>query len=187
MKEMDEMKDGFFIPRDDFEIVSGDSGKQFRSKREIARRTPLTNKKRRKRDLNNYLSNELNYKESRLTKRESRRYRDNRELFDSDSERIYYLNLPIEDRLGYLSRRRGDLRRLDFKDTGYSSLEKRAIKKRQLFVGMTKSAVRRSWGSPEKVEYAGSPQMQNEKWTFYHGRSRKNVFFESGIVQGWDF
>ena len=187
LKEMDEMKDGFFIPRDDFEIVSGDSGKQFRSKREIARRTPLTNKKRRKRDLNNYLSNELNYKEGRLTKRESRRYRDNRELFDSDSERIYYLNLPIEDRLGYLSRRRGDLRRLDFKDTGYSSLEKRAIKKRQLFVGMTKSAVRRSWGSPEKVEYAGSPQMQNEKWTFYHGRSRKNVFFESGIVQVWDF
>ena len=114
-------------------------------------------------------------------------HRNNRDLFDSNSERIYYLNLPIEDRLGYLSRKRGDLRRLDFKDTGYSSLERRAIKKRQLFVGMTKGAVRRSWGSPERVEYAGNPQMQNEKWTFYHGRSRKNVFFESGIVQGWDF
>ena len=187
LKEMDEVKDGFFIPRKDFEVISGDTGKQFRSKREIERRTPLTAKKRQKRDLNNFLSSELNDKESRLSKRESRRYRSNRELFDSDSERIYYLNLPMEDRLGYLSRKRGDLRRLDFKDTGYSNLERRAIRKRQLFVGMTKGAVRRSWGSPEKVEYAGNPRMENEKWTFYHGRSRKNVFFESGIVQGWDF
>ncbi len=187
LKEMDEVKDGFFVPRKDFEVISGDTGKQFRSKREIERRTPLTHKKRKKRDLNNFLSSELNYKESRLSKRESRRYRSNRELFDSDSERIYYLNLPMEDRLGYLSRKRGDLRRLDFKDTGYSNLERRAIRKRQLFVGMTKGAVRRSWGSPEKVEYAGNPRMENEKWTFYHGRSRKNVFFESGIVQGWDF
>ncbi|MBG08513.1 MAG: hypothetical protein CME68_07120 [Halobacteriovoraceae bacterium] len=187
LKEMDEVKDGFFVPRKDFEVISGDTGKQFRSKREIERRTPLTHKKRKKRDLNNFLSSELNYKESRLSKRESRRYRSSRELFDSDSERIYYLNLPMEDRLGYLSRKRGDLRRLDFKDTGYSNLERRAIRKRQLFVGMTKGAVRRSWGSPEKVEYAGNPRMENEKWTFYHGRSRKNVFFESGIVQGWDF
>ena len=186
LKEMDEMKDGFFVPRKDFEVVSGDSGSQFRSKREIARRTPLTHKKRRKRDLKNHLSRELDYKESRLSKGESRRYRNNRELFDSDSERIYYLNLPMEERLGYLSRKQGDLRRLNFKDTGYSNLERRAIKKRQLFVGMTKGAVRRSWGTPEKVEYAGNPQMQNEKWTFYHGRSRKNVFFESGTVQGWD-
>ena len=187
LKEMDEVKDGFFVPRKDFEVISGDTGKQFRSKREIERRTPLTHKKRKKRDLNNFLSSELNYKESRLSKRESRRYRSSRELFDSDSERIYYLNLPMEDRLGYLSRKRGDLRRLDFKDTGYSNLERRAIRKRQLFVGMTMGAVRRSWGSPEKVEYAGNPRMENEKWTFYHGRSRKNVFFESGIVQGWDF
>ena len=187
LKEMDEVKEGFFVPRKDFEVVPGDTGKQFRSRREIGRRTPLTHKKRQKRELNDYLSKELDYKERRLSKKESRRYRNNGELFDSDSERIYYLNLPIEDRLGYLSRKRGDLRRLDFKDTGYSSLERRAIKKRQLFVGMTKGAVRRSWGSPERVEYAGNPQMQNEKWTFYHGRSRKNVFFESGIVQGWDF
>ena len=187
LKEMDEVKDGFFVPRKDFEVISGDSGKQFRSKREIGRRTPLTYKKRQKRELNNYLSKELDYKESRLSNKESRRYRSNRDLFDSNSEKIYYLNLPMEDRLGYLARKRGDLRRLDFKDTGYSNLERRAIKKRQLFIGMTKSAVRRSWGSPERVEYAGSPQMQNEKWTFYHGRSRKNVFFESGIVQGWDF
>ena len=80
LKEMDEVKDGFFVPRKDFEVISGDTGKQFRSKREIERRTPLTAKKRQKRDLNNFLSSELNYKESRLSKRESRRYRSNREL-----------------------------------------------------------------------------------------------------------
>ena len=81
----------------------------------------------------------------------------------------------------------GGVRRLDFEDSPFTSLERRAIKKRQLFVGMTKGAVRRSWGPPIRVEFAGNPRQENEKWTFYHGKSRKNVFFESGIVQGWEF
>jgi len=187
LKEMEQVKDNFFVPRKDFEVVSGDSGKQFRSKREITRRTPLTYKKRQQRRRKRSLLRELDQKEGGLSRRESKRYRRNEGLFNNDSERIYYLNLPIEDRLGYLSRKRGNLKRLDFADSKYTSFERGAIRKRQLFVGMTKRAVKRSWGSPERVEFAGNPRQQNEKWTFYHGKSRKNVFFESGIVQGWEF
>ena len=186
LMEMDEIKDNFFVPRKDFEVVSGDTGKQFRSKREIARRTPLTYKKRQIRDKKNSIIRELAKKEGALSRREYKRYKQHRELFNNDSERIYYLNLSLEDRLGYLSRKMGGVRRLDFEDSPFTSLERRAIKKRQLFVGMTKSAVRRSWGTPIRVEF-GNPRQENEKWTFYHGKSRKNVFFESGIVQGWEF
>ena len=54
LKEMEEVKDGFFVPRQDFEVISGDSGRQFRSRREIARRTPPTYKKRQQRDLERF-------------------------------------------------------------------------------------------------------------------------------------
>ena len=186
LKEMDETKDGFFVPDRDFAVLSGDSGRRYRSKAEIAERTPVFGKKRRKWERKKFLRRELNRKEERLGEEEYKNYQRYRNRFDNDSERIYYMNLPIEERLNYLSRKRGQNRIGQRKREGVSNIEKMAIRKRQLYVGMGKEAVIQSWGRPEKVEFAGNPRMGNEKWTFYHGESRKKVFFESGFVQGWD-
>ena len=186
LKEMDEMKDGFFVPDRDFAVLPGDTGKRYRSKAEIAERTPAFGKRRKRWERKKFLRKERSRKEELLGEEEYKRYQRHREHFDNDSEKIYYMNLPIEERLNYLSRKRGQYRAVRRIREGSSSIEKRAIRRKQLYVGMGKEAVIQSWGRPEKIEFAGNPRMENEKWTFYHGKSRKNVFFESGLVQGWD-
>ena len=45
LKEMDETKDGFFVPDRDFAVLSGDTGRRYRTKAEIAERTPVFGKK----------------------------------------------------------------------------------------------------------------------------------------------
>jgi hypothetical protein len=186
IKEMEETKDGFFVPDRDFPVLSGDTGTRFRTKKEMTDRIPFSHKKRRKLERRNSLRRELRSKEKRLSERESRNYHRHQNYFKNDSEKIFYLNLPVEERIGYLLNKRGHSEKYWDKKHNFSSLEKRAIRRRQLYVGMKKDAVTKSWGRPEKIEYAGNPKMGHEKWTFYHGQSRKSVYFESGFVQGWE-
>ena len=51
---------------------------------------------------------------------------------------------------------------------------------------MSKTEVQRIWGSPSRVDVAGNPKMENERWSFYHNGRVKTVFFESGRVEGWE-
>ena len=44
----------------------------------------------------------------------------------------------------------------------------------------------KSWGNPSKVDVAGDPKNQNERWTFYEKNKVKRVYFEKGLVNGWD-
>jgi hypothetical protein len=50
---------------------------------------------------------------------------------------------------------------------------------------MQKSTVISSWGRPVKVEIAGDPRNENEKWSFSENGKMRHVYFESGVVQGW--
>lgn len=62
-----------------------------------------------------------------------------------------------------------------------------------LALGMTRDAVRESWGSPARVEVSGNPKMGNERWLykeFLPSREgyipqQRFVFFKSGKVAGW--
>jgi outer membrane protein assembly factor BamE (lipoprotein component of BamABCDE complex) len=56
----------------------------------------------------------------------------------------------------------------------------------ELFVGMKKDDVVRNWGRPARIEVAGDPSYQNERWAFYFNGKTKNVYFENGKVQGWE-
>lgn len=62
---------------------------------------------------------------------------------------------------------------------------KRSIHGTDIYYGMGKSDVIRAWGKPARVEIAGHPSYENERWSFYEGGEVKQVYFESGRVQGW--
>jgi outer membrane protein assembly factor BamE (lipoprotein component of BamABCDE complex) len=61
-------------------------------------------------------------------------------------------------------------------------------------VGMTKQAVRDSWGEPELVEVAGNPLYGNERWGYSEQlpssegfqSEKRIVYFEGGRVIGWE-
>jgi hypothetical protein len=61
-------------------------------------------------------------------------------------------------------------------------------------IGMTKQAVRDSWGEPELTEVAGNPIYGNERWYYREETSSTDgfqtqerwVYFESGRVSGWE-
>lgn len=55
----------------------------------------------------------------------------------------------------------------------------------EIFVGMTKDEVRGIWGGPNQIEVAGNPREENERWSFYYNGEVKYVYFEQGVVQGW--
>ena len=50
---------------------------------------------------------------------------------------------------------------------------------------MSKVQVIDMWGRPARIEVAGNPSNENEKWAFYENGRVKFVYFEGGTVQGW--
>ena len=54
-----------------------------------------------------------------------------------------------------------------------------------LNLGMTKSDVQASWGEPIRVDFAGNPQLENERWVYHANGAAKYIYFESGRVGGW--
>jgi hypothetical protein len=51
---------------------------------------------------------------------------------------------------------------------------------------MKKGQVMASIGRPSKVEVAGNPQDENERWLYHMNGASKYIYFESGEVQGWE-
>ena len=58
-------------------------------------------------------------------------------------------------------------------------------------VGMSLHEVRRSWGSPREVEFAGDSPSGNQRWIFPMGADprvspARVIYFEGGRVIGWE-
>lgn len=176
--------DGIFTPGKDFPVTPGDSGKAHRSADDIQRRTPVTKKKSREQIYQENIKRQISRKERRLTDREYSKYANMD--FSSDSQRLYFLNLPKRQRASYLRsfrpleksyRRQQQV--MDFlTSTGGSTA-------RGLQVGMGKEEVTRRWGRPHRVDIAGNPERENERWSFYQNGTLKQVYFEDGKVEGW--
>ncbi len=99
----------------------------------------------------------------------------------STSERIYFLSLPKNERRDYLENR------------GYLEVEPERVpasevrfglRMSDLNQGMSKEDVLESWGNPLKVEVAGNPSHENERWLYDVNGAMKYVYFESGYVAG---
>ncbi len=181
---MDEGNDyRFFAPKRDFRVLAGDEGKIYRSEREMHDRTPYSEKEGRPYRYRAALKDELYGLESNENQQLKSEYGRYREKLGGTSERIYYLKLKSNrERNDYLNAR--GLKHM----RGYnlrSPAAQTAIRNREIVFGMTKQAVKRSWGYPNRMEVAGNPANQNERWIFERGGTAHYVYFENGTVQGW--
>ncbi len=123
-------------------------------------------------------------------RREREQYYRYKAFLRSDQERIDLLNLPtFEARQRWL-----DGRGYSSENFGKTPQTQALIEANDLTVGMSKDAVKESWGEPEVVEVAGSPIYGNERWKYqeyvsspegYLSETRL-VYFEGGRVVGWE-
>lgn len=200
--EMEHQSDNYWVPGQDFQMTAGDSGNAYRSREDIYQRTPASQYERRSYEESESIRRELSKRESMLGQREFAAYREAQSLFQNDSERIYYLTLTPHERESYLAT----------KVPGYNNYSGRAPasisagvnypKSHQMEtldiispsvpdygpeidVGMPKNQVVEMWGRPARVDVAGDPRHQNERWSFQQNGRVKTVYFENGQVQGW--
>ena len=186
--EMERQSDGIFVAGRDFRQVPGDTGQAYRSRKEILQRTPASQKVMERREDERSLINELRRRENALTPRQLSTYQRRKMYLDGPSEQLYYLQLSRPEREDYLAGKMIKTSRSSarsYRDSPLSLVQDYKRAEKNLFLGMNKDAVERSWGMPSRIDVAGNPRNQNERWTFYDGRKVKKIFFENGIVGGW--
>lgn len=198
IKEMDRVSDGTWTPHEDFQVIPGDRHDGYRSKEQIAARTPEGRKSFAHSD---NLLRELSRKEKLLTMEQYADYSELRPDLETTSEKIYYLNLDEVEKDHYLSSKHLGKYAARNMQKGRGPAMAHSARRENLlsqlptisslsrggniYQGMVKEDVRTSWGRPYRVEVAGNPRNQNEKWTFYENGKVKQVFFEGGVVHGW--
>lgn len=188
--EMDFETDGFFVPNQDFEVMPGDEGQAFWNDQDINQRTPASTFSSKERLYTNSLKKELKYRESKLPEGEYRRYLQDQEFLETDSEKIYYLKLSYAKRSEYLSGKSLNYSYNSIKTYKKPSLEQRIYEDEQSYtqgvsVGMKKQDVRESWGRPYRIDVAGNPEFENERWIYNKAGKTQVVYFENGMVNGW--
>jgi hypothetical protein len=124
------------------------------------------------------------------TKREREQYYRYKPLLSDDRERLEFIRIgSYEGRARWLQ-----AHGVPDRANSRSSEELTLIEANDIGVGMTKQAVRDSWGDPEMVEVAGNPMYGNERWKYskylsssegYQGETRL-IYFEGGRVVGWE-
>ncbi len=186
---LDEMREGeqepMFRPGQSFNTVSGDDGRYKPSKNELAKRTPEYESINPEWKEQRRIKKELAKKLSSLSEEQQIWFERNQDMFKSDSQKIFFLSLSQAERDQYLYSLNANKRRLKasrkpasyFK---YSPRESRVIAK-----GMRKDDVVSKWGNPHRVDVAGDPSLENERWVFYEAGDKRYVYFERGRVEGW--
>jgi len=181
--EMDRESDGFFMAGRDFPVVSGDSGEAYRSRDEIMKRTPASKRRKGQEKEAQSIKDELREKEAMMTEEEMYYYGKALKYLPSESDKLYFLSLSGKDREDYIESKRVEYA----EDNGKSKdiVKKRSVHGTDLFLGMEKDEVLKAWGRPTRVEIAGNPKNQNERWSFMEDGTVKQIYFESGKVNGW--
>lgn len=122
-------------------------------------------------------------------RREREQYFKNKPYMRSNEERLAFLRLSsFEERTAWLA-----ANGISGPTTPPSSEIQALVDINDVTVGMTKQAVRDSWGEPELVEVAGNPLYGNERWAYSEQipstdgfkTERRTIYFESGRVAGW--
>lgn len=184
--EMERESDGFFVAGRDFPVTNGDTGEAFRSKAEIKRRTPASTRSKEIEKERVSLEQELQEKVAQLDDESMQNYYRDTKYLESDSERLYYLSMSPSERTEYINTKISDIAdEENLKGDSREFLKRRSVHSRPIAQGMTKDDVMELWGKPSRVEVAGHPKFENERWSFFEGSSVKFIYFESGKVQGW--
>lgn len=123
-------------------------------------------------------------------KREREQYYKNKPYMRGDRERLEFLQLGSYEARSRWLNAKGILASMAQHPPEVQSL----IDVNDVAVGMTKQAVKDSWGEPELIEVAGNPIYGNERWHYSEQSSstegyrsqHRLVYFESGRVAGWE-
>lgn len=175
----DSQHQAMISPARDFRVVSGDTGQVHEGYNEILRRTPVTGYQKRQLLMTDSLESELSELESKLSEKEYQHYRMNERLLSSTSEKIYFLKISsMAQRDDYLIDRKPKARReiASIWSANFSS---------PLRLGMSKDQVQQMWGTPARIDIAGNPTYENERWAYHAGDAVRFVYFEHGRVDGW--
>jgi hypothetical protein len=133
----------------------------------------------------------LNRLEKSLSgKREREQYYKSKPYMKNDQERIEFLSIESFEGRGRWLNTKG----IQGSSTAHPSHIQALIDVNDITLGMTKQAVKDSWGEPELVEVAGNPVYGNERWHYSEQISsaegfqteHRLVYFESGRVAGWE-
>jgi hypothetical protein len=183
IEEMNRESDPFLVAGRDFPVVGGDSGESHRSREEIQKRTPSSERNRKKRKERESIEQELAQKEADIPEDGLEQYSKDKKYLPGDSDKLYYLSLNISERANYISIKKQDMQ--EDQGKGQDFVQKHSIHSKELYLGMDKTQVVQAWGKPSRVEIAGNPRNQNERWSFAEDGNVKQIYFESGKVQGW--
>ncbi|WP_034727547.1 hypothetical protein [Bacteriovorax sp. BSW11_IV] len=182
--EMDRETDGLFVAGRDFPVTPGDTGQAYRSREEILDRTPASAAESEQNEYDESIRNELARKLRGLSEGEYADFKKVSDYFENDSERIYYLQLSSYEKREYLYQK-GVMGRDYAQTRGVQFLRSQSVRNNEIFMGMSKDQVVGAWGRPTRIDVAGNPRNQNERWAFYNNGKLQYVYFESGVVQGW--
>ncbi len=184
LSEMENDDGRYYNPSDDFQIVTGDTGRFWNTENEQRKRTPASEEDRSRSRVQRLLDKELQNLESSESDDNLGFYEKHRHQLQTTSEKIYFLKLHPHERRDYLMSR-GFIQ--EPKSSFLSGPERMfGIKNQDIQIGMGKNDVATSWGKPLRVEVAGNPQNENERWLYKMNGASKYIYFEAGQVQGWE-
>lgn len=112
-----------------------------------------------------------------------------RDALKTDREKVEFLSQ--QDRY---SRERYARARGLASTNNYSSRTEDLIQEGDVAIGMSKHAVKDSWGDPELIEVSGNARRQNERWKYTRyiaspdgfQKEERIIYFEAGRVNGWE-
>lgn len=183
LSEMSHDDSTFFSPKEDFPVVAGDTGRDWMSESERRHRTPASEEDLSKDRATRALKSELRTLEGLQSEESLKFYEAHLKSLPTTSDRIYFLKLPPQERRDYLMSR-GAIQETKSFITPYERMH--AGRTNDVFLGMNKQDVMASLGKPMRVEIAGNPRNENERWLYRLNGGQKYIYFESGKVEGWE-
>lgn len=134
---------------------------------------------------------EVSKLERRLrTESEKKQYYSLKPFFKNDWERAQFLKLPDRE----TRQRFADSKGIASEESQLDFATNQLVENSDIAKGMSKTAVKQSWGEPDTVEAAGNPVYGNERWIYKklvsseegYKHETRFVYFESGRVIGWE-
>lgn len=174
LTEFENEDSSFFNPREDFPVVAGDSDRT---------RSPASYGEEDR--ASRALKEELRDLERSQSDESLELYNSYKHRLGTTSQKIYFLKLPDYEKRDYLMARGiySDSRTVE----ALTPSERFGTRRmNDVYLGMNKHDVLESLGKPLRVEVAGNPRNENERWLYRMNGGTKYIYFESGRVEGWE-
>lgn len=184
LSEMEYDDTPYYRPAEDFPVLAGDTGSMGRRLEDYEPGTPLSKEAAFERRRETSLEGELLRLEGSQSEEDLEFYQSQKKYLSTTSEKIYFLKLPAFEREDYL-RSRGFAAKAEAEPSRQPA-SYFGVRSATLGLGMNKEEVVESLGRPYKVEIAGNPSFENERWAYKMNGATKYIYFESGTVQGWE-